>query len=104
MIVYRWLTPTATIPCLKVEQEAIDLLTTAAEQGVALLVEPLVLAFQAASAASPCQGLGADAQKAAPAPASSQQGGQLLDYILSHDDLAPVLLNSLHSWPSLTML
>ena len=73
VIVYKWLTPTATIPCLRVEQEAIDLLTVAAEQAVALLVEPLL---QIASSKPITQDV-------VLAPTSSQQGGQLLNYILS---------------------
>ena len=87
VIVYRWLTPAATIPCLRVEQEAIDLLTTAAGQAVALLVEPLL---QAASSKPITQDV-------AGTPTASQQNRQLLPYILSHVDLAPVLLNMLHS-------
>ena len=91
VIVYRWPTPTVTIPCLRVEQEAIDLLTAAAEQTVALLVEPLL---QTASSKPITQDV-------ALTPTASQQSRQLLPYILSHVDLVPVLLNLLHSWPSL---
>ena len=91
VIAYKWLTPIATIPCLRVEQEAIDLIAVAAEQATALLMEPLLHT----ASSKPFT------QDVVLAPTSSHQGGQLLNYILSHDDLAPVLLNWLHSWPSL---
>ena len=91
VIAYKWLTPIATIPCLRVEQEAIDLIAVAAEQATALLMEPLLHT----ASSKPFT------QDVVLAPTSSHQGGQLLNYILSHDDLPPMLLNLLHNWPSL---
>ena len=82
MSIYRWLDPAPAIPCLRVEKEAMMMLTAAAEKGIALLLEPL-LSTDGSEVEHP----------------TSPLNGQMLSYILGHEDLAPVLLNNLHDWP-----
>ena len=82
MSIYRWLDPAPAIPCLRVEKEAMIMLTAAAEKGIALLLEPL-LSTDGSEVEHP----------------TSPLNGQMLSYILGHEDLAPVLLNNLHDWP-----
>ena len=75
-----WLNPTPTIPTLRVEAAAIELLQSAATSMIASVLEPILV---------PCLEHIRD------------PSNLLLPYILNHQDLAPLLMNELCEWPLL---